>query len=208
MVRVTAAGGSNYCVDSTEVTRAQYQEFLASNPATTGQPSVCSWNTSFTPPLGWPPTTATADQPVSWVDWCDATAFCAWAGKRLCGKIGGGAVDGASLEDADQSQWYNACSLGGARKYPYGDDPISDACAAGGMLSSLELVKSHPCCEGGFPGLYDLVGNAGEWEDSCESKGSDPSNDKCAVRGDTSCDNPDQQNRKDRQPRLGFRCCS
>ncbi len=38
-----------YCIDSTEVTRAQYQAWLSSAPSTTGQVSHCGWNTSFTP---------------------------------------------------------------------------------------------------------------------------------------------------------------
>jgi hypothetical protein len=39
----------NYCIDSTEVTQGQYQNWLNTSPSTTGQISVCRWNTSFTP---------------------------------------------------------------------------------------------------------------------------------------------------------------
>ena len=32
-----------YCIDSTEVTRAQYDQFLQSSPSTGGQPAECAW---------------------------------------------------------------------------------------------------------------------------------------------------------------------
>ena len=42
-----------YCIDSTEVTEGQYQAWLNTNPSTANQPSVCSWNTDFTPSGNW-----------------------------------------------------------------------------------------------------------------------------------------------------------
>jgi formylglycine-generating enzyme required for sulfatase activity len=116
-----------YCIDQTEVTNAQYGAFLPTAPAT--QIPECSWNTSFAPqtaattcvsPLPYDPVNR-ASYPVSCVDWCDAYAYCVAAGKRLCGAIGGGAVAAASTTDANQSQWYRACSAAGARRYPYGN---------------------------------------------------------------------------------------
>jgi len=44
MVRV-----DNYCVDSTEVTRAQYQKFLDAKVDPSKQDSPCAWNADFTP---------------------------------------------------------------------------------------------------------------------------------------------------------------
>jgi sulfatase modifying factor 1 len=38
-----------YCIDGTEVTRAQYQEWLNTSPSTAGQISDCAWNTTFIP---------------------------------------------------------------------------------------------------------------------------------------------------------------
>ena len=72
------------CVDSTEVTNAHYQAFLEQMPSAAAGPDVCDWNDSFVP-QGWPLATGTEDHPVGGVDWCDANAYCAWAGKRLCG---------------------------------------------------------------------------------------------------------------------------
>ena len=63
-----------FYVDSTEVTVGQYLEFLDKRREDTGgQPSVCSWNTSF---YNGTPTNPT-DWPITNVDWCDARAFCA-----------------------------------------------------------------------------------------------------------------------------------
>lgn len=81
-VRVHAEAGT-WCVDSSEVTRAQYAVFVAS--ADLPQPSFCAWNNSYVPNDHW--TDSPHDgRPVTRVDWCDAYMYCAWAGKRLCGE--------------------------------------------------------------------------------------------------------------------------
>jgi len=81
--------GKQYCIDATEVTRAQYAVFYADS----NRPTIarCAWNTDYTATM-WPATVMTQDYPVVGVDWCDAATFCAWAGKRLCGAIGGGTL--------------------------------------------------------------------------------------------------------------------
>lgn len=202
MVRVPSPAGSSYCIDSTEVTRKQYADFLATSPSAATQSAVCTWNSSFAPQqnAGIPD-----ERPVTGVDWCDAAAYCAWAGKRLCGKIGGGGLPSTqNPASASESQWYNACSAGGSKKYPYGASPISGICPT----SATQPVKSFPCCVGGYPGLYDLSG-VREWEDACDSNGpSGGQKDTCLSRGQSACDQTSQDSRDQRSSTLGFRCCA
>jgi hypothetical protein len=72
-----------YCMDSTEVSEDHYATFIDTSPATAGQPEVCAWNDTY---VGFNVEPyERSDRPRTWIDWCDARAYCAWAGKRLCG---------------------------------------------------------------------------------------------------------------------------
>lgn len=58
MVRVPAADGTTYCIDSTEVTNRQYAEFLSAKKSgadggtdTSAQDYRCTWNASYEPPF-------------------------------------------------------------------------------------------------------------------------------------------------------------
>jgi formylglycine-generating enzyme required for sulfatase activity len=207
---------STYCIDSTEVTNHQYAAFLASQMAhTDNQPAVCAWNTTYVPTQDWPAAPGRDNMPVGWVDWCDALAFCKWAGKRMCGKIGGGSIGFSDFDKADLSQWYRACSKNGTLRYPYGQTVDTKACntnAAG--INHAVNVKELPGCEGGYPGLFDMVGNVEEWEDACT--GTTGSNDTCRSRGlsyiygspDQGCALDDADTRSATFPDLGIRCCS
>jgi formylglycine-generating enzyme required for sulfatase activity len=163
MVRV-----GSFCIDRTEVTRTQYAAFLAAvgDDAAAPGPS-CAWNKSLVP-------TATcvrgiAGEPVSGANWCQAAAFCAWAGKRLCGRIDGGAFAFVDKATASVSEWYAACSASGTRTFPYGSAFDPKACnGLGNEAGSLVPVGSKATCQGGVPGLFDMSGNVGEWLDACE----------------------------------------
>jgi formylglycine-generating enzyme required for sulfatase activity len=152
------------------------------------------------------------------VDWCDAYAYCKWAEKRLCGKIGGGANAWDDFADPTKSEWQNACSAGGTRTFPYGDTYMASACN-GRETGPNETapVESNATCEGPFAGLFDLSGNVREWEDSCyEATGPE---DLCRSRGgswhslyDTalSCSLTESMydNREEQSSAQGFRCCA
>ena len=222
LVMVPAPTGGTYCIDGTEVARGDYALFLSAQSMAAGlvhQAAACQWNTSYVPAT-WK--TQTDDKlPIVDVDWCDAAAYCTWAGKRLCGKIGGGANDYTHYADPKQSQWYNACSAGGVKTYPYGDTYRGSTCngyerAAGGVVA----VGQMNACEGGYPGLFDMSGNVEEWEDSCT--GATGADDQCQFRGGSyndgvanarlNCDFAGNSTswygtRASSDANLGFRCC-
>jgi formylglycine-generating enzyme required for sulfatase activity len=205
-----------YCIDATEVTNRQYAVFLTQRDAHTDkQPVVCAWNTDYQPSQDWPVAVGRDNWPVGYVDWCDAYAFCQWAGKRMCGKIGGGANAFSDFDKASQSQWYRACSKGGALRYPYGQDLDSKACnVPGSGIDHAVNVKELPGCQGGYPGVYDMVGNVEEWEDACNDTSG--ALDQCRSRGlsylygptDQGCALDDSDTRSGSFPDLGIRCCS
>ena len=161
------------CIDATEVTNAHYAAFLASAPTVGSETGVCANKVSFVPAFGWPAIGREA-QPVVNVDWCDARAYCAWAGKTLC------PGDRAS-PDAMQSAWTAACSRAGERTYPYGDAYAKGACNGNDLgLQKAENAGSLATCEGGYAGLFDMSGNVWEWEDACDDGGPVTG---CLVRG-------------------------
>ena len=208
-----------FCIDSTEVTNADYAKFLAQKPPTSLQPAgVCDFNTTFTPGAGWP-ATGGETLPVVNVDWCDAYAYCAWAGKHLCGRVGGGEDNPTDVATITNELYY-ACSRGGTRAYPYGDTYDPKACNGNEASTTVAVlpVKSLPTCEGGFSGLFDLSGNVAEWQDACETK-TGP-NDRCrqgawglGLEGTPSsttqlrCDAFAADDRAQQFPDLGIRCC-
>lgn len=195
-----------FCIDATEVTNAQYAAFLdaVAAGATAAQPAHCSWNTVLAPATGgscsglFDPV-GRASHPVVCVDWCDADAFCRWAGKRLC----------------TGEEWLRACTQGGAKAYPYGNTFDPNACNGGASSATgLRPVGSMPSCEGGFPGVFDLSGNAVETIADCdEQSGPD---DRCYFRGgrfsddqsDLACAPDHVDTRDNTNASHTFRCCS
>jgi formylglycine-generating enzyme required for sulfatase activity len=209
------------CIDSTEVTCGQYAAFLATGPLLSSQPAVCAWNTSFVPALGWPCTDE--NLPVANVNWCHAYSFCAWAGKHLCGGVGGGPVADGGVIVATEDAWFLACTHGGTRLFPYGNAYDAGACNgvdrdAGGPVD----VASLPGCEGGYTGLFDMSGNVVEWQDACISSDAGAAHDLCVAGGGSyanlhiletgeeqaECQNFDTVARNAPAPHRGFRCCA
>lgn len=229
LVSITGTVGS-FSIDATEVTNAQYASFLASVGAPSGQPAHCAWNTTYYPSTVWPAPASKCDNPVVWIDWCDAYAYCKWAGKRLCGSPAGGPVSwsGSTYQTVAGSEWFAACSPTGAAVWPYGataDTPAMPICvdnAFDGVANTqatdvTRAVGSAALCHGQvapFTQLFDLAGNVREWEDDCQA--SVGSMDNCRARGGafddnptkTSCDQIVQLTRGSAASNLGFRCCA
>lgn len=204
-----------YCIDSTEVTADQYQEWLATNPSTSGQPLSCARNETYAPKIN-PALVTTGNQPVVGVDWCDGYAYCAAVGKRLCGKIGGGAnsTDGNSWKNPTRDQWFNACSSAGANQFPYGNkyQPMSCNTDDANTVATVPVGTMTECQSPttGYSGVYDLTGNVREWENSCS-----PGTNTCIIRGDSflqggvrGCEHSYEEDRRYSSSDVGFRCCA
>jgi formylglycine-generating enzyme len=185
MLHVTPVGLPSFCIDATEVTRAQYDDFLRNGPPSlpSNQIAKCAANDDFKPA----PTVDldAGDLPVGGVDWCDAYAFCAWAGKRLCGQLGdGGPISPERVLDSHATEWGTACTHRETRSFPYGNTFEPAACnidkSDGGGVP--HPVSTLPTCQGGYDGLFDMVGNVSEWQDSCDD-GAFEDGGTCAMRG-------------------------
>jgi formylglycine-generating enzyme len=235
-VKITSVppGASPFCIDSTEVTNAQYAQFLSALPnagipgaGDAGRPGAvpdgCEEVTSATPSEGWPYQSGYDEYPVTNVNWCQAYAYCAWAGKNLCGQIRGPDSDGGALPttkftDPTLSEWFDACSMGGTRTYPYGKsyEPVCEGAVDGS--AGLQPVRYNPSCVGGFPGVYDMSGNVWEWTNVCAGPGpgQTEANVFCYTMGggfdststtDLSCVGERNWTRTAGMGDIGIRCC-
>ena len=154
--------------------------------------------------------------PVVSVDYCDAEAYCATQGKRLCGRVGGTLNDPGDNANAAASEWYAACSGPTETDYPYGDSASASKCNASGYAPSdmgPRDVTTMSECEGGYGGIFNMSGNVAEWEWSCSSSSS---NATCSTRGGSFYDGPYEvrcsgtisRSRQDAADDVGFRCCA
>ncbi len=209
----TMVAGEGYTIDALEVSHGQYAQMLAVDFDTAVLPAGCEWKQGFLP-AGWT-TEQAADEPVVGVDWCDAMVFCTWAGKSLCGAVGGGPADWANGTDAMGDAWYRSCSNGGAIDYPYGDTFEPMACnGSEAMIDSLVVAGTIATCEGGLPGLFDMSGNVWEWTNTCAEAGGDGAT-MCRRRGGSfhseadalRCGVKSERQRAERDDAVGFRCC-
>ena len=165
-----------YCIDSTEVTRAQYEEWVSTSPSSRGQIVKCLSNTTFAPDVSCMGSSSVCqsgcdNHPQVCVNWCDAYAYCLAVGKRLCGKIGGGPNGYNDYASVALSQWYNACTSHGAHIFPYGNTYDGQACNGGdhGVGTTVAVGSMSTCQspEAAYSGVYDLSGNVSEWTDEC-----------------------------------------
>lgn len=206
---------ASLCIDRTEVTNEQYAAFLESGFRFDGAGTDCNAADSYVPSAGWPATTARSSHPVTRVTWCAARAFCAWAGKRLCGLRSptgaGGPLDVSLVGVHDVDEWTAACSSDGTLAYPYGTSFSEKACNgdAYGVRDTLP-AGSIETCAAPNGGPRDLSGNVWEWIDACEEGGF------CYAHGgafnapsaELTCASKLRLARKTGLDTVGFRCCA
>lgn len=143
------------------------------------------------------------DHPMNCVSWRGADAYCRFRGERLC----------------KEEEWFAGCRGPEQRDYPYGTTYVENACNAipreGVDVATQRTapVGGAEGCEGGYPGLWDMVGNVSEWVDSCDG-------DYCHFYGGAflendppgdfaSCKRMCAGNQKSfRSSTIGFRCCA
>ncbi len=159
MIRVDhTSSGLSYCIDKTEVTNTQFNEYLRAPGLPFAAPIQCEGEKTKRPSTADAP--ATLDLPANGMSWCYAHAYCLWAGKRLCHTVGGGAPTSTPWND----EWAYACGNGDlSTKYPYGNTYDSTKCHTSGSIS-----KANPECHGAvapFDQLLDMVGNVDEYSD-------------------------------------------
>lgn len=203
---VMAVIGPSLRMDVTEVTQEDYARFLRCAPSAPG-PAACPPSDHAPCEEGFQPATSPW-VPVTCMSWCDAAAYCAWAGKRLC--TYDELMPACEAVFANVRPGAGAAVVWGARTCvlsAFSDDE------SGADESDVPVdVGSAPRCVAEGPpydAVEDLVGNAEELVAGCDlgdcrmfgnSARSGPAF-PCAVEGIFT---PTER----LEAEVGFRCCS
>ena len=216
LMKVPTLAGIAVCIERTEVTRGQYESWLQNGPPAADMPAECAFDTNHSPTSDWPPQGIGLDKPVAYVSWCDALAYCLANNRRLCGAVeDGGAVPSGGWTNPSQSEWFAACTAGGARQFPYGSDYQPSTCNGGDVTPNGTMdVATMAGCVDASGQVFDLSGNIWEWENDCS--GTTGTNDFCRLRGggytnsetDLKCAADSTDTRGQPRVTVGFRCCA
>jgi formylglycine-generating enzyme required for sulfatase activity len=129
-----------FYIDKYEVTTSRYAKFFYA----TNRPAPMYWSDQVVVQHG--------RKPVAGVDWNDATAYCAWVGKRL----------------PTEAEWEKAARGTDQRLYPWGNEAPSKQRANFGQRVDIEFYRvvtdAGSFEQGKSPyGAYDMAGNVWEW---------------------------------------------
>lgn len=131
----------DFLIAETEVTNAQYAEFLR--------------ETNHPPPPGWNKTEfpeGTGNFPAANVSWQDAAAFCEWLGRKK----------GLTIRLPTEAEWERAARGIEGNKYPWGNEWNKAAIVTKESGGKVSAVKSFPLNRSPF-GAFDMAGNVWEW---------------------------------------------
>jgi formylglycine-generating enzyme required for sulfatase activity len=220
--------GKSFCIDAHEVKQREYAEFVdATQDSPPEQSAECAQNDRFVPVF---PFYDTAPQgaclgggryepdqlgeySMGCADWCDAKAYCEWAGKRLCGSLDGKETDLDGRLDPKRSEWAYACTSAGAGNYPYGKERVEGKCLERVEPERLTFagVEGTQTCKGAAPPfdrITDLVGGVAEWTSACDERGNCARQGGDFSLGTAACDNVSTSGRFTSHPTIGVRCCA
>ena len=151
-----------YWIDQTEVTNAQFAEFVARTGYVTAAEkrgnsyvlNIARNEFEYQAEADWrhprgigSDVRGREDYPVTQMSWDDATAYCAWAGRRL----------------PTEAEWEKAARGPQAWLFPWGQEAPSDE------RLNFNMTRSGPAPVGGYPsgaspyGVLDMAGNLWEW---------------------------------------------
>lgn len=136
-----------FWIDRYPVTNAQFAVFLRATGYRPAHPEhfLAHW-VDGTPPAG------REQHPVVYVDYYDAKAYAAWAGKRL----------------PTEAEWQWAAGAADGRRWPWGTEMAPGRCNQNAGATT--PVQAHPA--GASPyGVEDLVGNVWQWTASLMDNG-------------------------------------
>ncbi len=214
----TYVGVGPFLLDATEVTVAAYGECVRAGRCQPAWDAV-TWEWSRTAGhAAWSrlcnrDRADRADHPVNCVTWDQASAYCAWAGKRL----------------PTEEEWEWAARNGPeATRYPWGQAaPASQPCWDGEGSDAGRGHRAGTCAAGSHPadataaGVKDLGGDVSEWTSSetvvgADSRGRGGTTVKVFRGGAWPHEDPDQVSSSSRfadlpsrrEAWLGFRCAS
>jgi hypothetical protein len=172
MVGIRLKGSACYLMDARQVTRGQYYAAVKNGPPKASLPQcaaiegsgpreepyipntigdLCRLDGTMAggeepdPRMHWPPHEGEQDLPMVCVNFCDIQAYCESVGKRTCNSSAQNqAMSSSTLDNPSVDEWYNACSGGGQRLYPWGNESVK-ACE-----------QTVPSCEGAYAGIFGL----------------------------------------------------
>lgn len=131
----------DFSIAETEVTNAQYAEFLKES----NHPAPPGWNGSEFPK-------GTDNFPVTNVSWRDASDYCKWLEKKI----------GLPVRLPSEAEWELAARGASGQKFPWGGEWNKDAAASKETGGKVSAVKSFSLNRSPF-GAFDMVGNVWEW---------------------------------------------